>query len=128
MKSNNNVETRLLVIMFLLKHKNKKNSLISSSGNVYEITKVKLYYFRILKSIFFNVWPTKESFRELPPCHLHVRAYWCISYASSSLCENKFFLKGKGNIVPVLFLTEHHAMKAYCGNWGIAPRIRSPRL
>jgi len=75
MKSNNNVETRLLVIMFLLKHKNKKNSLISSSGNVYEITKVKLYYFRILKSIFFNVWPTKESFRELPPCHLHVRAY-----------------------------------------------------
>jgi hypothetical protein len=31
--------------------------------------------------------------------------------------------KGKGKVVPVLFLTEHHAMKAYRGSGGIAPRI-----
>jgi hypothetical protein len=31
--------------------------------------------------------------------------------------------KGKGKTVPVLFLTEHYAMKAYQGNGGIAPRI-----
>jgi hypothetical protein len=28
---------------------------------------------------------------------------------------------GKGKVVPVLFLTEHHAMKAYLGSGGIAP-------
>jgi hypothetical protein len=26
-------------------------------------------------------------------------------------------------VVPVLFLTDHHAMKAYCGNGCITPRI-----
>jgi hypothetical protein len=31
--------------------------------------------------------------------------------------------KGKGKVVPVLFLTEHHAMKAYWGSGGIAPFI-----
>jgi hypothetical protein len=31
--------------------------------------------------------------------------------------------KAKGKIVPVLSLTEHHAMKAYWGNKGIAPRM-----
>jgi hypothetical protein len=31
--------------------------------------------------------------------------------------------KGKGKVVPVLFLTEHHAMKTYWGSGGIAPRI-----
>jgi hypothetical protein len=31
--------------------------------------------------------------------------------------------KGKGKVVPVLFLTEHNAMKAYWGSGGIAPLI-----
>jgi hypothetical protein len=31
--------------------------------------------------------------------------------------------KGKGKVVPMIFLTEHHAMKAYWGSIGIAPRI-----
>jgi hypothetical protein len=31
--------------------------------------------------------------------------------------------KGKGIVVPVLFVTEHHAMKAYWGSGGIAPFI-----
>jgi hypothetical protein len=31
--------------------------------------------------------------------------------------------KGKGQVVPVLLLTEHHAMKAYWGSGGIAPLI-----
>jgi len=30
--------------------------------------------------------------------------------------------KGKGKVVPVI-LTKHHAMKAYWGSGGIAPRI-----
>jgi hypothetical protein len=30
---------------------------------------------------------------------------------------------GKGKVVPVIFYTEHHAMKAYWGSGGIAPRI-----
>jgi hypothetical protein len=37
---------------------------------------------------------------------------------------NKFFMtkgKGKGKVVPVLFLTEHHTMQAYWGSGGIAP-------
>jgi hypothetical protein len=29
----------------------------------------------------------------------------------------------KGKIVPVLLLTEHHAMKVYWGSGGIVPRI-----
>jgi hypothetical protein len=33
------------------------------------------------------------------------------------------FNKGKGKVVPVLFLTEHDAMKAYWGGGSIAPRI-----
>jgi len=36
---------------------------------------------------------------------------------------NKSKGKGKDKVVSVLFLTEHHAMEAYCGNGGIAPRI-----
>jgi hypothetical protein len=31
--------------------------------------------------------------------------------------------KDKGKIILVLFLTQHHAMKAYSGSGGIAPRI-----
>jgi hypothetical protein len=31
--------------------------------------------------------------------------------------------KGKGKIVPVLFSTEHQAMKAYWGSGCIAPRL-----
>jgi len=31
--------------------------------------------------------------------------------------------KDKGKVVPVLLLTEHHAMKAYWGSGGIAPLI-----
>jgi hypothetical protein len=31
--------------------------------------------------------------------------------------------KYKGKVVPVLFLTEHHAMKEYWGSGGIASRI-----
>jgi hypothetical protein len=33
-------------------------------------------------------------------------------------------IQGKGKVVPTLFiLTKHHAMKAYWGSGGIAPRI-----
>jgi hypothetical protein len=31
--------------------------------------------------------------------------------------------EGEGKVVPVLFLTEHDAMKAYWGSGDIAPRI-----
>jgi hypothetical protein len=31
--------------------------------------------------------------------------------------------EGKGKVVPVLYLTEHHAMKTYWGSGGIASRI-----
>jgi hypothetical protein len=37
------------------------------------------------------------------------------------------YLKGTGKAVPVLFLTEHHAMKANWGSGGIAPLILWPR-
>jgi hypothetical protein len=33
------------------------------------------------------------------------------------------FGKGKGKVVPVIFLTQHNAMKAYWGSGGIAPLI-----
>jgi hypothetical protein len=32
-------------------------------------------------------------------------------------------VKVKGKVVPVLFVTEHHAMKAYRGSGGMAPFI-----
>jgi hypothetical protein len=35
----------------------------------------------------------------------------------------KKFQSGKGKVIPVLFLTEYHAMKAYQGNGNVAPRI-----
>jgi len=31
--------------------------------------------------------------------------------------------KGKGKVIPVLFLTEHHRKEAYWGSRGVAPRI-----
>jgi len=34
-----------------------------------------------------------------------------------------FNIKRKSKIVPVLFLTKHHAMKTYLGSGGIAPHI-----
>jgi len=34
--------------------------------------------------------------------------------------------KGKGKDVSVIFLTEHHAMKAYWGSGSIAPLILWP--
>jgi hypothetical protein len=36
---------------------------------------------------------------------------------------NSFKVKCKRKVVPVLFLTDHRAMKAYWGSEGIAPRI-----
>jgi hypothetical protein len=32
-------------------------------------------------------------------------------------------IKSKSKVVPVLPLTEHHAMKAYCGSGGTGPPI-----
>jgi hypothetical protein len=32
-------------------------------------------------------------------------------------------IKGKGKVAPVIFFTEHHAMKAYWGSGGIAPLV-----
>jgi hypothetical protein len=32
-------------------------------------------------------------------------------------------VKDEGKVIPMLFLTEHHAMKVYWGNGGIAPFI-----
>jgi len=32
-------------------------------------------------------------------------------------------VKAEGKVVPVLFLTEHHAKKSYCGSECIAPPI-----
>jgi hypothetical protein len=32
-------------------------------------------------------------------------------------------MKGKSEVVPAIFLTEHHSMKVYWGSGGIAPRI-----
>jgi hypothetical protein len=46
-----------------------------------------------------------------------------------SFCTpHQILLKGKGEVVPVLFSTEHHAMKAYWGSGGIAPRILTTAL
>jgi hypothetical protein len=39
------------------------------------------------------------------------------------MCPLSLRIKGKGKVVPVLFLTEHHAMKAYWGSGVIVPRI-----
>jgi hypothetical protein len=37
--------------------------------------------------------------------------------------NNVFLCLCKGKVVPVLFCTEHHAMKTYWGSGGIAPPI-----
>jgi hypothetical protein len=42
-------------------------------------------------------------------------------YPQKAACFN--VTKGKGKVVPVLFLNEHHIMKAYWGSRGIAPLI-----
>jgi hypothetical protein len=47
----------------------------------------------------------------------------------SSLTSNTVIgtkVKGKGKVVPVLFSTEHHATKAYCGSGGINPLFLLP--
>jgi len=40
-----------------------------------------------------------------------------------NLAKEHVKLKVKGKVVPVLFLTEHHAVKWYWGSGGIAQRI-----
>jgi hypothetical protein len=42
---------------------------------------------------------------------------------NSDVISGKFNVVVTGKVVPVLFLTEHHAMKAYWGSGGIAPSI-----
>jgi hypothetical protein len=46
-------------------------------------------------------------------------------YVKKRLFGNKSVIKVKVKVkvVPVLFLTEHHTMKAYWGSGGIAPCI-----
>jgi len=47
-------------------------------------------------------------------------AQWLYHYCPSHSAKTPETVKVKGKIVPVL-LTEHHAMKAYWKNGGIAP-------
>jgi hypothetical protein len=46
-------------------------------------------------------------------------------YHKSKMTSQKYVKIGKckGKVVPVLFLTEHHAMKTHWGSGGIAPSI-----
>jgi hypothetical protein len=41
----------------------------------------------------------------------------------ADMCVCVYKGKGKSKVVPVIFLTEHHAVKAYRGSGGIAPLI-----
>jgi hypothetical protein len=43
-----------------------------------------------------------------------------------SILEKQIKGKKKSKVFPVLFLTEHHAMKAYWGSGYITPRILDP--
>jgi hypothetical protein len=61
-------------------------------------------------------------------CFLILPSFFCLSFHSSTLPAPSMSLsprctlgKGKGKVSPVLW-TEHHAMKAYWGSGGIAPR------
>jgi hypothetical protein len=55
------------------------------------------------------------SFRDLTDCS---------ELAVTETYKLVFYLvKVKGKVVPLLFLTEHHAMKAYSGSGGIAPLV-----
>jgi hypothetical protein len=47
--------------------------------------------------------------RNITPCEIRRKTLWQ--------------KQGKGEVDPVIFLTEHHAMKAYWGSGFIAPRI-----
>jgi hypothetical protein len=56
----------------------------------------------------------------IPPLLQYAFMAWCLVKVQGQL---NFSFKGKGKVVPVLFLTEHHTMKAYWGSGGIAARI-----
>jgi hypothetical protein len=45
-----------------------------------------------------------------------------MNYELGRMCKEAV-IKGKGKVVSLLFLTEHHAMKTYWGSAGIVPRI-----
>jgi hypothetical protein len=57
--------------------------------------------------------------------------YVCSQHSGSSFtslkavteCNRRLNSEVKGEVVPVPFLNEHHAKKAYWGSEGIAPRI-----
>jgi hypothetical protein len=68
------------------------------------ITVNNLYYWKVSK-IIFNF---SDTMGQVNSTHL-------------------FKVKGKGIVIPVLILTEHHAMEAYWGSGSIAPRILWPR-
>jgi hypothetical protein len=72
--------------------------------------------FNFLKFIVTEEAPKKTGFK----CAMYSPEF------SNSIClctPIKVKVKVKGKVVPVLPLTEHHAMKAYWGSRGTAPPI-----
>jgi hypothetical protein len=47
--------------------------------------------------------------------HIRCTVFWVQHYQNGNSYWH-FGVKGKGKLVPVIFLTEHHAMKVYWGN------------
>jgi hypothetical protein len=67
---------------------------------------------------------SRRPVREL----LDTPSYISHNYSRNDVCLHvSAYIRGKvkvkGKVVPVRFLTEHHAMKAYWWSGGIAPRI-----
>jgi hypothetical protein len=56
-------------------------------------------------------------------CLLYLAAKFVSRFLYFRSLMQSFNIKARGKVVPVHFLTEHHAMKAYWWSGGIAPRI-----
>jgi hypothetical protein len=60
---------------------------------------------------------SRSASQDIPRLSCYPKVHYCVHKSPPPV------LKGKGKIIPVLFSTEHHAMKAYWRSGGISPLI-----
>jgi hypothetical protein len=95
----------------------------SSATSEYDFRIVSFYYesnvsYREIRIFFDPMQQSPATATQLPPHSDRIYSWFSHTAFSYQLGTNP----GKGKVVPV-FLTKHHAMKAYWGSGGITPLI-----
>jgi hypothetical protein len=70
-----------------------------------------------------EVTPPLPQYAFMAWCSVKAQGQLYLYLVSAMQCDNIHAYRKKGKVIPVLFLTKHHAMKTYWGSGGIAPLI-----